>query len=580
MTPRNARQSAREAVLCTDIIGVHTPQDTKQRVANLVVETLIDLGVNTFYGIPGGAIASTYDALLDYPTLKVINTRHETGAIFMAMGQARVGGSLPCVLMTSGPGITNAITGLAAAYADGIPLIAIGGEVPRKNYGRGALQEGSRYSLDVLGMVERVTRFSAEATRADAVSMLVQNAVDAALSGRKGPAFISLPIDVASEWTSRAKSAMSVATRFEVDQKAIAAVAAALQEATRGLIVVGSGARHPESVRLIRTLATMLQMPVVTSPKAKGLFPESDPLSLGVFGIGGHPSATAYLEGGVDTVLCIGSGLGEVSTNSWSTLLQASECFIQIDIDAQQIGKNYRVDYGLVGPAHTILRELIGRIAHRRTIGAAGGIKYYEPGAAFSDVVPLKPSFVLNELQRMLPDDTIWTSDIGEHSLFATHYLRVNNPDGFLFSTGLGSMGSGIGAAVGAKIALPERAVVAVCGDFGFQMTGMELATCVNYGIGVVFAIFNDARMRMVESGLNHIFGRNGCMHSQPIDFAVVARAFGARGFNIRTPEDFRRLPEDLARSKIPTVLDIALDPASSFPVNGRVAQIRNFSTQ
>jgi len=156
-----------------------------QRVADVIVDTLLELGVDTFYGIPGGAIASVYDALLDHPSVKVINTRHETGATFMAMGHSRLSGALPCVLVTSGPGVTNALTGLAAANADGVPLIAIGGEVPKKNFGRGALQEGSRYQLDLLGMVRSVTKFSAEISNPRAASTLVMKAVATARSGRQ-----------------------------------------------------------------------------------------------------------------------------------------------------------------------------------------------------------------------------------------------------------------------------------------------------------------------------------------------------------------------------------------------------------
>jgi len=554
----------------------------KRRVAEIVVRTLSELGVDTFYGIPGGAISSTYDALLDYPTLNVINTRHETGAAFMAMGHSRVGGSLPCVLMTSGPGITNAITGLASAHAEGIPLIAIGGEVPRKNYGRGALQEGSRYNLDVLGMVRSVTKFSAEVTNARAAATLVRKAVATALSGRQGPVFLSLPLDIANERVPPIQSSTSVSTQFEVDEDMLEGAARMLQDAERGLILVGSGARHPEAVRLIGTMAATLQMPVVTTPKAKGLFPESDPLSLGIFGLGGHASATEYLESGVDVLLCIGCGLGETGTNSWSPVLQASRCFIQIDIDAGQIGKNYQVDYGLVGPSHVILRGLSSRLRRKRYIAGVQqqprGVRYYELETAHTDVVPLKPAWVLSALQQIVPDDTIYASDIGEHTIFAIHYLRVDHPDGFIVNTGLGSMGSGIGAAIGAKVAAPDRPVVCISGDYGFQMHGSELATCVHHGIGVVFAIFNDARMRMVESGQSRVFGRTGLLHSHKVDFAAMARGMGARGFNIRTPEDFRRLPDDLARSNVPTVLDIEIDPESTFPVNGRTAQIRNFS--
>ncbi|HYV48875.1 MAG TPA: thiamine pyrophosphate-binding protein [Myxococcaceae bacterium] len=547
----------------------------------MVVKTLTELGVSTYYGIPGGAIASVYDALLDCPESRVINTRHETGAVFAAMGHSRIGGSLPCVLTTSGPGVTNALTGLAAAQADGVPLIVIAGEVPRKHFGRGALQEGSRYHLDVLGMVRSVTKFAAEITNPRATATLVRKAVATALSGRQGPVFLSLPLDVANEKVPLTRTSSNASTHFELDEEMLDAATEALQATERGVIVAGSGARHPEAVRWIGLLASTLQMPVITTPKAKGVFPESDPLSLGVFGLGGHPSAVEYLERGVDTVLCVGSGLSEISTNSWSPMLQASRAFIQVDIDGAQIGKNYQVDYGLVGPAHLVL-EGIGKRLRRGLTPAASvsGIRYYPSEVQLADSTPLKHGRAVQLLQQVMPSDTVFTCDIGEHTVFAIHYLKVDRADGFVLNSGLGSMGSGLCAAVGVKVARPHRPVVTMCGDYGFQMYGMELATCVHHQIPVVFAVFNDARMGMVESGLLKIFGRSGVMHSHRVDFAALARSVGAVGYTIRSAEDFHQLHDNLARTEVPVVLDIHIDPASSFPVNGRVAHIRNFSAE
>ncbi len=555
-------------------------QPEKQRVADVIVQTLAEFGVNTFYGIPGGAISSVYDALIDARGARVINTRHETGAVFMAMGHSRVGGSLPAVLMTSGPGITNALTGLAAAHADGIPLIAIAGEVPRKNFGRGALQEGSRYHLDVLGMVRSVTKFCAEVTNPRAAANLVRKAVQTALSGRQGPVFLSLPLDVSNELVAPSLTSTRVSTQFELDEDALDQAAEALQSAQRGLILVGSGARHPEAGRMVGSIASMLQMPVATTPKAKGTFPESDPLSLGVFGLGGHPSASEYLEAGIDTLLCVGCGLGETGTNSWSPLLQASDAFIQIDIDAAQIGKNYHVDHGLVGPANDVLREINARLRRRPRPAPAGGVRYHEPEAMEAETSPLKPARILRMLQDRMPDETLFASDIGEHTIFALHYLRIDRPDSFIVNTGLGSMGSGIGSAIGAKIAAPRRPVVAICGDFGFQMNGMEIATCVQDRVGVVFAVFNDARMRMVEGGLQRIFGRAGQMDGPRVDFAALARSVGARGYTIRCEADLEAIPQEHLTGDVPCVLDFEVDPRSAFPVNGRVAQIKNFSSQ
>lgn len=582
ITPLSSLAQLKQVTLDSRVVGLPVVPNLQpmMRVSDVIVQTLKELGVNTFYGIPGGAICPIYDALYDHPELRVINTRHETGAAFMAMGHSKVGGSLPCILMTSGPGITNALTGLGSAYADGVPMIAIGGEVPRKNFGRGALQEGSSSHLDVLGMVRSVTKFAAEISNPRAAASIVRKAVATALSGRQGPVFLSLPLDIANERVRPMRSATQVSTHFALDEETIAEAARALQNSTRALILVGSGARHPEAARLVGTMAATLNIPVCTTPRAKGLFPENDPLSLGVFGFGGHTSASEYLDQGIDTLIAIGCGLGETGTNSWSPVLQPSSTFIQIDIDGAQIGKNYQVDYGLIGPSHLVLRSLVSKLTRRPPPALpVGGVRYVNPSELVDDSLPLKSARVVRGLQNICPVDTIFASDIGEHTIFALHYLQVNRPDGFLVSMGMGSMGSGIGAAIGAKVVRPDRPVVAICGDYGFLMGGMELATCVQSKIGVVFAVFNDARMRMVESGQTRVFGRTGPMHGPRNDFAAIAKAMGARGVTIRSAKDLEEIPGEWLNCETPLVLDIEIDPKSAFPIHGRVTQMKNFAS-
>ncbi len=550
------------------------------RVVDVMARTLAELGVRTYFGVPGGAICSYYDALLDLPGARVVNTRHETGAAFMGMGHFRAGGGVPGLLVTSGPGITNAMTGLAAAQADGVPLVAIGGEVPRANFGRGALQEGSRYELDVLSMVRSVTKLCAEVTSPGAAVGLVHHAVATARSGRPGPVFLSLPLDVANARVPVPELTAHVEPRSEPDDAQIRRVAGLLHEAQRGLLLVGSGARSPAAARAVAALANRLQMPVATSPKAKGLFPESSPLSLGIYGLAGHASATEYVRGGIDVLLAIGCGLGENATNSWSAELTASRAFVQVDVDPSRLGRNYPVDIGVVGSADRIVEALLAHLepGAGRPAPAEGGVR---PLALETKAAPgtLNPAVAVRALQEHFPGDTLFTCDIGEHAMFALHCLRVDRPDAFQLASGLGSMGSGIGAAVGAKVAQPQRPVVALCGDFGFHMSGMELATCVQEGLGVVFAIFNDARMRMVESGLANIFGRGARMDGPRTDFVALARAVGADGARVDSLEALRALPANPGRGG-PFVLDVSIDPGAAFPAHGRTAHLKNFAPQ
>ena len=550
---------------------------TSRRVANIIVDTLRELGITNYFGIPGGAITPIYDALIDTPGVRVLHNRHETGSLFMAAGCSLMG-KIPCVLVTSGPGLTNAITGLASAFADSVPLVVLGGEVARKNFGRGALQEGSKYELDLQAMVRSVTKYSATILNPRSAAAVVRRAVGTALSGRRGPVFLSLPIDVASESVVPSVSSSQVSTSFVLDEHLVDRAARALMTARKVLILVGSGARHPMAVTQVRILAEMLQMPVATTPKGKGLFPERNQLSLGVFGYGGHLSANSYIQAAPDVILAIGCGLGETATNSWNPTLQPTGTFIQIDIDGSQIGKNYHVDLGLVGAAHQVLPSIISRLRSRPMGPTGSRIVYHAPEDALEERPLLHPARVMSLLQRYFPTDTIFTSDIGEHLMFALHYLKVDMPDGFLAGIGLGSMGSGIGMAVGAKYASPERPVVSICGDYGFQMFGMELNTCVQYNIGVVFAVLNDGRMRMVEAGFERVYGRHLSVDGPAVDFAALASAHGALGVVIRTAEDFAKLGPEVFQGVKPVVLDIRTDPGVMFANDGRNQQLSNFT--
>ncbi len=552
----------------------------RRRCADVIVDVLVAAGVDTVYGVPGGAISTIYDALIDCDSIRVVHVRHETSALFMAIGHARVRpGSLPCVLLTSGPGVTNAVTGLAAALGEGVPVIVIGGEVPRVKFGRAALQEGSAEGIDVVSIVRTVTRSAECLTIASRAGYQVAAAARRARRLR-GPVFLSLPLDVAVTPTTTTHTGNAELVHELPSASALAAAASALSEAERPLLLVGSGARGaaPE----VRSLAERLNIPVITSPKAKGIASEDAPYCLGVFGYGGHASASDWLHRyPPDVVLALGCGLNEPSTNSWSTLLQASSTMIQVDLDPTQFGRNYRTDLALEGDCAMILRALsplIDREPWRRCL----------PGIQHIDIAKearsrrssgLDPAAVLAVLQEEVPPDTTYTSDIGEHLLFAIHLIRARHPEQFIASLALGSMGSGVGAAIGAKLAAPERTVVSICGDFGFQMYGMELNTCVQENVGVIFLVMNDARMRMVEAGIARNYGRGLPMDGPLIDFAAVAHAHNAEGYVVKSLEELRSALRRADGAR-PILIDARIDPGAMFPINARAQEISNFTAK
>jgi acetolactate synthase-1/2/3 large subunit len=552
-------------------------EPAQQRAADRIVDLLEAEGITTFFGVPGGAIAPIYDALVDRRS-RVVHVRHETSALFMALGHHRMRpDSIPCVLTTSGPGVTNAVTGLASAHASRVPVVVLAGEVPCAKFGRGALQEGSADAIDIVAMVRKVTRFAERVTSADRAVHQLRTAIERARLER-GPVLLALPFDLSLATAHAVALPRGDRRLAPPDPTTLRQAARALERAERPLVLLGGDAR-PAAAE-IRALVRRLGLPVITSPTAKGIVPESWPACLGVFGYGGHPSARRFLEAQrPDLVLAIGCELDEVSTNSWSPLLQG-DVMIQIDDDPSRFGRNYRIDIAIEGDCGVAVEQLDTLLAARGPwCHELRGIEYTQPRDADTDRMPLHPARVIRVLQEELPATAAFAVDIGEHLLYALHYLHLDRADQLLGALAFGSMGSGIGAAVGAKLAAPERAVAVVCGDFGFQMYGMELATCVQERLGVVFVVMNDARMGMVEAGNMRIYGRTLDMSGPEVDFAALARAQGASGAVVRTTGELR----DALRTRpehLPIVLDCRIDRTVSFTANARFDELSNFTVK
>jgi acetolactate synthase-1/2/3 large subunit len=363
------------------------------------------------------------------------------------------------------------------------------------------------------------------------------------------------------------------------DRAACAEIASLLAGAQRPLLVVGNGAR--EAAAEIRLLAERLSIPVVTTPHAKGVFPESHRLHLGGIGLGQHPSVNAYLRGGPDVTLIVGSRLGDYSTNGWTVPLGGSEATIQIDHEAWLVGRNYPVTLGLVADARQALTGILGAIPRDldRPAVEVRGIQRTRPESAYSDAVPLKQPRVLRALQQAFPD-AIFTADQGEHCAFAVHYLTIDRPDGFRSMVGLASMGTGFGIAIGLRHAQRERPVVCISGDGGFAMHAGEILTCVEHGIDVVLVVMNDGRWNMVHHGFSAIFGRvPEAFPGRVANLAGVAESFGAIGAVIERPEDLEpRALRALARRGRPVLLDVRIDPDDSLSLDSRIASVKSYT--
>jgi acetolactate synthase-1/2/3 large subunit len=315
---------------------------------------------------------------------------------------------------------------------------------------------------------------------------------------------------------------------------------------------------------------------VATTPKGKGAFPESHPLALGVLGLGGHRSAQRYLETGVDVVIAIGTSLGDLATDGFSPYLQAPWALVHVDIDSRQIGKSYAPTHAIVATASEFLAGLAERLAahpdRQVTLRAL-------PGRVERVVLPSSRRFdriasqdAITELQEVLPADTIYSIDSGEHFLFSAHYLVSDLPDAFVAMTGLGSMGQSIGATIGAQLAFPDRTVAAICGDGCFAMNAFEIATAVAEHLPIRVFVFNDERLGMVENGHQAVYGRRPEYPTTPLDVCTVARGLGATALCVERPGQLRAAREVLRNAPGPVVVDVRIDPDIVLPKRDRVS--------
>jgi acetolactate synthase-1/2/3 large subunit len=548
--------------------------------ARAVLEAFARRGVSAAFGIPGGLASPLFDALAETPEIRLVSTRHEGMAAYAAMGSALATGLPALVMTTSGPGITNAITGIAAAHVENLPLVFLAGEVSAGSASRGAIQDSTSNGIDAVAMMRTITRWSARVDSSAGALAAVEHAMAMATGKRPGPVFLSIPVDTGKVLLRPAP--MSVGAPEpppRADRAACAEIAARLAGARRPLFVLGNGAR--EAAAEVRMLAERLSIPVVTTPHAKGVFPESHRLHLGGIGLGQHPSVSAYLRGGPDVTVIVGSRLGDYSTNGWTVPLAGSEATIQIDHEAWLIGRNYPVTLGVVADARAALRGVLAALPHdiARPRRDVRGIVRTRPESAFSDAVPLKQPRVLRALQEAFPD-AIFTADQGEHCAFAVHYLSIDRPDGFRSMVGLASMGTGFGIGIGLRHARRDRPVVCISGDGGFAMHAGEILTCVEHGIDVVLVVMNDGRWNMVHHGFSSIFGRvPDEFPGRVANLAGVAESFGAIGVVIEAPEDLNpALLRALAGRGRPVLLDVRIDPDDALSIESRIASVKSFT--
>ena len=544
---------------------------TKMNGANALLESLERQGVKHIFGILGGAILPVYDALCTHPKIRHILARHEQGAVHAAEGYARASGRPGVCFATSGPGATNLVTGIANAHMDSSPVIAITGQVPtigvNSTYmiGRDAFQEA-----DIVGITTPITKYNYQLRSAAEIPETVNNAFYIATTGRPGPVVIDFPKNVQTEIAN-----MNFTSQIDMrgydptitpHPLQIRKAAECLAQAERPVILAGGGVITSNATDELLTLAELLLAPIATTFMGKGSFPEIHQLSIGNIGMHGNPLANKLLLE-ADVMLAVGTRFSDRATGNTDTFCPEAKK-IHIDIDSAEIGKNIDVDIPIVADAKRALAALYERLIQKvkKKTESAWAKRVKETKAQLnpldkSDPTELKPKSLLQVLRKMLPDDTIVTTEVGQNQMWSALYIKTLKPRTFISSGGLGTMGFGFPAAIGAKTACQDRPVVDIAGDGSFIMTEQELACSVIENIPVIVVVLNNGVLGMVAQWQRMFYKKRYTavkLGTYP-DFVKLAEAYGAQGIRVQSIADFQKAIAKALQSKVTTVIDVPI---------------------
>lgn len=552
------------------------PARRETRVADQIVEVLARHHIDRVFGIPGGAIAPIFDALYG-AGIELITCQHETMAVYAAAGYARATGCPGVVAVTSGPGALNTLTGLASASRDELPVLVLSGEADQRNFGRSPLQDGSGAGLDLMAMVRPLCKFAELALRPERAPMVVDQALSMIDRAPFGAAFVSLPVNLTHSSVIPARVPALIDRGRDPDLATCRRIAAMLAGATRPAIMLGVGAKRSNLGQLVLEIAEALRIPVFTDIEGKGVFPETHPLALGVFGVGSRGHAHAYLAEPVDLLLTIGCRFDDTTTAGYAEALRPEWGeLVQLDHDPNRIGRSYPPDLAMcadLGRTLQLIQELLPTPTPQQLLERDRSARPFrsepQPPVSMDSVAPHDPRLIAPAVREVVGHDAAFVCDIGNHMLFTAQSLAVDHPEGFWVSQGLGGMGSGIGNAIGLQLAYGNlKQVVCICGDGSMLMNGNELATCAWYGIPLITIVFNDRQLGMVEQGFRGLFGRSPDFRNPEVDFANYARSLGLAAARLDNLADLRGIVE--ANRGRPLLIEVPINP-ETMTLNPRV---------
>jgi acetolactate synthase I/II/III large subunit len=512
--------------------------ETKMTGAQALVKQCEEHGVTHIFGYPGGANIPVFDALLD-SSIKLVLSRHEQGATHMADGFARATGKAGVALVTSGPGATNAVTGMLTAQMDSVPMVVICGQTITPNLGLDAFQEA-----DVSGISYPVVKYSYLVKRVEDIPEVVKEAFYLAETGRPGPVLIDLPKDVSSalfvpDFTVPIRLPGYRLPSFD-DTTMVTLVAEKLRGAVKPIILAGHGALISRAWNEVKEFAERMQIPVVTTLLGKGIFPENHPLSLGMLGMHGTAFANCAVRE-CDLILNIGSRWDDRIIGNPSQFCPDAYK-IQIDIDQAENNKMIPVDLFLEGDAKTVLAALLEVVTAGETAPWIARVQEFKTNCPLRVTVDngLEAQYVLKVLDSLVPEPTVFVTDVGQHQMWAAQFCHVKHPNSFLSSGGAGTMGFGFPAALGAQFADPEATVVAIVGDGGFQMTEAELSTAAIHKLPVKILILDNKYLGMVRQWQDLFYDKRlvGVDLEGNPDFVKLAEAYGVKAFHMDSVEN------------------------------------------
>jgi acetolactate synthase-1/2/3 large subunit len=533
--------------------------------AEIVMECLLREGVDIIFGYPGGAILPTYDAMTKYPQIRHVLVRHEQGASHMADGYARATGKVGVAIATSGPGATNLVTGIATAMMDSSPIVCITGQVPRGAIGSDAFQE-----CDITGITIPVTKHNYLVSDVRELAYTIREAFHIARTGRPGPVLVDIPKDIQQEKTEFIYPEGEIRLPGyrppnSATQEQVEAALDLIKNAKKPMILAGHGILMSGAMAELRELSERAQIPVALTLLGKGAMPEKHPLVIGMMGMHGV-AASNYAIQEADLLIALGMRFDDRVTGNLKTYSPNSRK-IHVDIDASEINKNVKVDVGIAGDLRTVLSQMLPGVPSKQHAEWISRIRDWQEDSDERDIVnrnvdgKLLGAQVINDLWKYTGGDSITVSDVGQHQMLEAQYYPHQRPLTMLTSGGLGTMGFGLPAAIGAKLGRPDEEVWAVVGDGGFQMTMPELATAVQENVKVNIAILNNAFLGMVRQWQEFFYEER--YQATPMfspDFVKLADAFGIPAMRVTSRDQIEESVQFARSHSGPVLIEYVIE--------------------